>query len=210
MPRKRLVTLIAAGLIVALIGAAVALGVGRSPAPDPDSTVASTVSTSTPSASGEDTATDPGQSPEGSPPSPTGQADDDDQQPPASPEPAAPAVEGLPAAGAELDQLTTAPERTVIAMPASRGAEGERYQVVFEPYGFGPRTLGPSIVGYILSMEPVGSAGTSFDLAGRNVVLTLGTTPIETGGRYQATVVTRLYQDQLFFVIEEVRPAEVR
>jgi len=107
---------------------------------------------------------------------------------------------------AELPRLTTPPEKTLWALAPEACDAGVRVAVEFEPYGVGPSLFGPSIVAKVTSAESDSSSAKTPDLAGRNVVLLLGESVVDAGGRYRGVALTKVQQDRVVLVLDDVEP----
>jgi len=108
--------------------------------------------------------------------------------------------------GAELSRLSTPPEKSLWAFAAGTYEPGVRIAIEFEPYGVGPSSFGASVVALVSSAEPEDSSAKAPDLAGRNVVLILGDSVVDAGGRYEGVAVTQAQGDRVVLVLEDVAP----
>lgn len=110
------------------------------------------------------------------------------------------------APGAELARLTSPPEESLWAFAAGTYQPGVRVAVEFEPYGIGPSSFGESIVALVSSAELEDASVKAPELEGRNVVLIVGDSAVDSGGRYRGVAVTRAEEDRLVLVLEDVEP----
>jgi hypothetical protein len=211
LSRDRMVAAVAAALVVALlvtVGLALSAA-GRTSTGEPRVVDAPGASLTTTASIGVDDGQDadvaPGITPV--PRTPTDVTDPDFGTAGTPPATASESLSPAPA-GDALAPVVKPPDRTVIAVPADDHTVGIRYAVVFEPYGIGPASNGPSIVVYVHSMMALGCVDSRLDLAGRSVVLELCDASITVGGRYEATVVAQKRKDRVVFVIEQVRPVQ--
>lgn len=124
---------------------------------------------------------------------------------PGSPAAAAASSPAPAAEGAPLEDLASPPGPTVASFDPSRHEPGARYRLVFEPYGYGPETAGPTIAARIVSCTPEGGGADDLSLAGRSALLVLGKARIERGGTYEGTAALTEAAGRLVLVLEEAR-----
>ena len=137
-----------------------------------------------------------------SPPAPASAGTTQTPTPPSSDPPATPVAPGVP-----LEPLSAPPDRSLWALSPDSYDEGLEIEVEFEPYGIGPSSYGPSIVGLVSAAEPRARDGRVPDLTGRNVVFILGDQLVKVGGRYAGVAVTRMQGDRIVLVLQDVTPA---
>jgi len=135
-----------------------------------------------------------------SPPAPPG----DGKPEPGGPADAAGSVR--PAApGERLERLEAPPDRSLWAMTPESCDADVAVRMVFEPYGIGPGSLGPSVVVRVVSASASDPSAKLPELAGKNVVLVLGGVRVETGGAWEGTAMTRLRDGQVILELQEAR-----
>lgn len=180
--------------ILAVAGAAVALAVWRPWAVEPG-------------ASGVSGAPEPSSTSSKAPSdwrgSPDGDPADVSRVPTAPPE----ASRAPASTGATLARLTEPPKETLVAVSPDKCDEGVVFTILFEPYGIGPGSFGPSIVAKVVSAKAEEGPAKFPDIAGRNVVLVLGELEVPAGGLHTAKGRTAKRDDMVYFKLTEVTPA---
>lgn len=196
---------LAAGATVVVAGALVAGAVlTRDRAPESSGTGTSAESTST----AEETASPPYESPAGTSsvrPSVPG-----DTTTAAGPYPKPGSVGTTAADGAKLKDITTPPDSTLAMIAGDTVAEGDRFSIVFRPYGWGPnRQGGRGLVIRIDGARPGPGNKSAFSIdSGQNALVTvpdLVARAISSGGEYSGVLVFRETQGALAAYLEEAR-----
>jgi len=120
--------------------------------------------------------------------------------------PGAPGAIKPAAENAALTQITQPPNETVWAFKPEKYTDGARIELVFQPYGIGPSSLGESVVVLVSAAHPAVKGQNVPALVGRSVVLVLGQTEIAKGGTYEAVGVITTRGDRSVIVLESAEP----
>jgi hypothetical protein len=116
-------------------------------------------------------------------------------------------------AGAALETLQAAPEKTITLLSLPEGVSSASYAVTFQPFGWGPGGEGGGrLVVRILEAEPVGEAPPDVpDLAGSNVSLYADQKMagvVTGGGTYSGVVAVRSQADVGILVLQEAESGQ--
>lgn len=112
-------------------------------------------------------------------------------------------------AGKPLKRVVKPPEHTLAMLDPNVAKAGTSYEIVFKPYGTGPRSGGLTVAALVVTAKLRDPGAKAPDLAGRNVLLVLSDGEVvENGGSYRATLTLTKRGETLLPVVSNVHPLD--